>query len=195
MHRPEAMLSVVIAAAVSFNAVQNLDTAAESINPATPVAAVTLLTCGGDVEEEVTPPYPVPLDVELQNYVIQLCEEYHIEPALVFAMIERESNYDPASTGDDGDAHGLMQIQPRWHQERMERLDCSDMYDPYENVTVGIDLMAELLGEYETAEMALMVYNGGPTGANTYWFSKGIYSTDYTQTILTIADGLRGERT
>jgi len=186
------MLAVVIAAAVSVNAVQYLDAAAETITLATPAAEVTLLTCGEDVEEEVTPPYPVPLDIELQNYVIQLCEEYHIDPALVFAMIERESNYDPASTGDDGDAHGLMQIQPRWHQERMERLGCSDMYDPYENVTVGIDLMAELLGEYETAEMALMVYNGGPTGANTYWFSKEIYSNDYSRTVLTIAERLKG---
>lgn len=170
-----------------------LDAAAETITLATPAAEVTLLTCGEDVEEEVTPPYPVPLDAELQNYIIQICEKHHIDPALILAMIEHESNYEATATGDDGVAHGLMQIQPRWHQERIERLGCSNMYDPYENVTVGIDLMAELLREYEP-EMALMVYNAGATGAFTYWFSKQIYSNDYSRTVQTIAEGLRGER-
>jgi len=141
---------------------------------------------------EVDPPYPVPLDAELQSYIVQLCEQYQIEPELVLAVIEHESDFNAAASGDNGNSHGLMQIQPRWHQERMARLECSDLFDPWQNVTVGVDILAELLAEHETVSMALMVYNAGLSGANAYWFSHGIYSNEYSQSVLSIAEGLKG---
>lgn len=199
MLRPEAIIAVAITTAVSFhNAVQKLDAAAESMNLATtaaPAVEMSLLTCGVDMVGEGVPLFPVPLDVGLQNYIIQLCDAHNIEPELVFAVIEHESDYNPAATGDEGNSHGLLQIQPRWHGERMARLGCTDLFDPWQNVTVGVDLLAELIEKHETVSMALMVYNAGPTGADTYWFSKGIFSTDYSRTVLSIAERLKGART
>ncbi len=139
---------------------------------------------------EIVPVYDVPLDADLQNYIIRLCEQYGIPPELVLAVIEKESGCNAAATGDSGNSHGLMQIQLRHHQERMARLECSDLYDPWQNVTVGIDFLAELLSQYQTAEMALMVYNAGATGAQEMWFCQGIYSNEYSRTVLEIAQRL-----
>lgn len=146
------------------------------------------------VPAEITPPYSIDLSPELQSYIIRLCEQYRIPPELVLAVIEKESGCDAAATGDSGNSQGLMQIQLRWHKERMARLECSDLYDPWQNVTVGIDFLAELLSQYQTVEMALMVYNAGATGAQEMWFCQGIYSNEYSRTVLEIAQRLENNK-
>lgn len=108
-------------------------------------------------------------------------------------MIFYESSYQADAIGDGGDSLGLMQIQERWHKERMERLDVDNLLNPYQNVTVGIDLLAELLDEYNgNVEMALMAYNAGRSGAEEYWFSKGEYSNDYSRKVVELARLLNG---
>ena len=136
--------------------------------------------------------YDVPLSTELQEYIIEVCKEYpseinevHLE--LVLAVIERETNYNIDSIGDGGDAIGLMQIQPKWHHARMERLGVSemDLLDPYANVLVGVDYLAECLREYETLDEALTVYNAGASGAYEHYFSKGTLCSPYASDVLT----------
>lgn len=101
---------------------------------------------------------------EVQTYIKTVCYPHDIEPALVIAMIEAESSgvYD----AQNGNCIGLMQIDERWHRERMERLGCTDLTNPYMNVTVGVDILAEKLRDYGTIEAALMAYNGGNSYAN-----------------------------
>lgn len=127
--------------------------------------------------------YPVPLDDDLQLFITQLCEDHHIDPAIVFAMIDRESDYTADLVGDEGEAFGLMQIQPRWHYERMDKLGCHDLTDPYQNVTVGIDYLAECLDYGNGLEWALMAYNGGQNYAYQMQ-SSGIVSS-YAQEVIT----------
>lgn len=105
--------------------------------------------------------YPVPLDEDLQLFIIRSCEARHIDPAVVMAMIESESSYDASAVGDGGNSLGLMQIQPRWHSERMQELGCEDLLDPYQNVTVGIDILETLSVTGKPIEWVLMAYNGG----------------------------------
>jgi soluble lytic murein transglycosylase-like protein len=132
--------------------------------------------------------YDVPLSEELQLHIIQTSEAHDIDPAVVIAVAGVESSYKPAAKGDGGNSLGLMQIQPKWHKERMDRLDCHDLLDPFQNVTVGIDILAGLMSKYDgNISMALMAYNAGSTGANRYWFSKGIYSNDYSKAVLEMA--------
>ena len=83
------------------------------------------------VEPEVAY-FDVPLSEDLQDHIFSLCEEYVVEPAIVMAMIERESRFKPDVVGDSGRSVGLMQIQKRWHSERMARLGVTDLYDPYQ---------------------------------------------------------------
>lgn len=111
---------------------------------------------------EETRYFDVPLSEDLQDYIFALCENREIDPAIVIAMIRHESNYDPMDIGDGGNSYGLMQVQPRWHSDRMEKLGVSDLFDPYQNVLVGVDYLDEMLDEGEGMEWALRAYNGGP---------------------------------
>lgn len=132
--------------------------------------------------------YDVPLNESLQFYIIDQAAAHGIDPAVIFGIIGKESQFKADALGDNGKSFGLMQIQARFHQERMERLECCDMLDPYQNVTVGIDFFAELLEKYDgNTEKALIAYNCGVTGANRSYFSKGIYSNKYSKAVMEIA--------
>ena len=132
--------------------------------------------------------YPVDLDPDLQRYIIKTCEEYKINPSIVIAMCFYESSFNPDAVGDNGESMGLMGISPRWCWPEMERLNCPDMTDPYQNVTVGIDIIARKMAKYDgNPEMALMAYNAGDAGAHRLWFDKGIYSTTYSSNIMNMS--------
>ena len=151
--------------------------------------AACSLGCG--FAPDVTISYPVPLDEEVQAFVVDVCEEHHIDPAIVFAMMDVESDYDTHAVGDRGQAFGLLQVQPRWHGERINRLKCWDLYDPQNNVAVAVDYLDELLDKYEgDIEMALTAYNRGAYGAQNDLFSKGIYESEYSRKVLTEAQKL-----
>ena len=132
--------------------------------------------------------YDIPLDDELQDYIIETSEERGVDPAIIIAMIKRESQFDIDIIGDKGKAFGLMQIHPRWHSDRMEKLGVTDLLDPYQNVTVGIDIMAELLDGGGSVEWALMAYNGGYANANRH-IEAGTLS-EYATDVLKFAEEL-----
>lgn len=148
--------------------------------------AVCSLGCG--FAPNVTVTYNVPLDEEVQVYTANLCETHHIDPAIIFAMMECESQYDANAVGDYGNAIGLLQVQSRWHGERMARFGCYDLFDPCQNVTVAVDYLAELIAKYDgNVEKALVAFNAGETGAYNGWFKHGVYSSDYSRKVLTAA--------
>jgi soluble lytic murein transglycosylase-like protein len=135
------------------------------------------------VTEEAEPVtlYDVPLDEELQLYIISEAEAHGIDPAIIMAMAFRESNYDPGAIGDNGNSYGLLQVQERFHKERMQRLGCTDLLDPYQNVTVAIDFLCELLNKYGDMGKALTAYNRGHYAGTV---------TQYAKTILVNAEEL-----
>ena len=150
--------------------------------PAEPVVIPTV------VQREVVEPvklYDVPLDAELQIHIIRTCEEHHIDPAIIFAMAWSESRYTVDAIGDDGNALGMLQIWPYWHSGRMGRLGCDDLLDPYQNVVVGIDYLAEQIERYD-----------GDVAAGLTSYNAGHYSgtvTEYALSVLEMAEELRGE--
>jgi hypothetical protein len=113
------------------------------------------------VTEEAITLYNVPLDAELQLHIIETAESYGIDPAIVLAMAFRESNYNPSAMGDNGNSYGLLQVQLRFHKERMQRLGCTDLLDPYQNVTVAVDFLASQIQRYGSLDKALVSYNRG----------------------------------
>lgn len=119
----------------------------------------------------------IPLDMELQNYIVETSRKHGIEPQIVMAMIERESTYSADRIGDNGNSYGLMQIQPRWHYERMQKLGCTDLLDPFQNVTVGIDYLAELLNRYGSIDKALVAYNQGSYKGTVTTYAKAVMET------------------
>lgn len=152
--------------------------------PAEPVPVVAQPEVAEPVE--LARLYDVPLDADLQQYVVEQAEAYGIDPAVVFAMAWRESRYHADAVGDDGKALGLLQIWPYWHSGRMERLGCTDLLDPYQNAAVGIDYLAECIERYDgDVAKGLTAYNCGS-------YSGTI--TDYALSVLDMACELRGER-
>ena len=120
-----------------------------------------------EVEEaETVMLWDVPLEEDLQLFIVYSCEKHHIDPSVVIAMIERESSYRASVIGDNGMAFGLMQVWPKWHQDRMDKFGANDLLDPYQNVTVGMDYLFELLDEGKGLEWALAAYNQGPDEAD-----------------------------
>lgn len=103
----------------------------------------------------------IPLEADVRAHVVSLCEEKSIAPEIIFAMIWRESRYDADAIGDNGRAFGLLQIHPRWHQDRMDRLGATDLLDPIQNVTVAVDLLDELNRKYNNLTKAIVAYNRG----------------------------------
>ena len=186
---PDAAVIAVIAVA----AVVTLNTAKMFTSSPTVELAPAVTTKATQPTTEATAPivttqpiilYDVPLATELQLHIIQVAESYGIDPAILLAMCYRESSYDPDSIGDYGAAFGLMQIQPRWHSERMARLGCLDLLDPFQNVLVGADYLAEQRARYGgDISKALVAYNAGHYNGTI---------TRYAKEVLAKAEELRG---
>lgn len=152
----------------------------------TPVSATEM-----DHSSCVIPHLDIPLSYDLQHYIYELSWEYNVDPILVMAIIKKESKFDPHTVGDSGRAIGLMQIQGQWHYERICLLKCNDMYDPYQNILVGMDYLAELFEGDMTTEWVLMAYNGGRTWANKH--ATVGYTTKYARDVLKIMDKFNEE--
>ena len=128
--------------------------------------------------------FDVPLSTDLQDYIREICEEKEVPMELVIAMIDVESSFtaDVISRTND---YGLMQINICNHETLTKNLDVTDFLDPYQNVKCGIYIIAGHLQKTDgEIVLALMRYNCGATGAKKLW-DKGIYSTDYTDKIMT----------
>lgn len=127
----------------------------------------------------------VPLPAEYVAYVVEVCERYGLEPSIVFGIMQQESAFLPDVIGDNGRAIGIMQVQPRWHDERMARLGVTDLTDPCQAALVGCDFLAELLdtfgGSYQDA---LTYYRYG---------SLTVTGEDYAGTVMANAAAIRGE--
>lgn len=121
----------------------------------------------------------VPLDGDTQALLHAACEESGITYELALAVIRQETEFRNV-IGDNGDSIGYMQIQPRWHKDRMERLGVTDLTDPYSNFRVGCDFLAELLSKY-TLEEALTAYNSGKPGKSEYATSVMNYMDEYNR--------------
>ena len=185
------LIVCTIADAITKNVVVNRDSVVVYQEEGRPVTVEYSEASDDIIETEPEPEidiYPVNLDADLQRYIIETCEEYMINPSIIIAMCFYESSFNADAIGDNGECMGLMGISPRWCWPEMEKLNCPDMRDPYQNVTVGIDIFAQKLAKYDwNTEMALMSYNAGDAGAHRLWFDKGIYSTTYSSNIMNMS--------
>ena len=107
-------------------------------------------------------PDPVPVvQLETNSHIDKMAKRYGLNPQIIKALIEEESGWLSSAEGDNGNSVGLMQIQERWHRERMKRLGVTNLYNPEQNITVGCDILSELLNKYGNYKDALSVYNSG----------------------------------
>lgn len=128
--------------------------------------------------------FNVPLSHSLQQYIYEICADNDLSVSLVIALIDQESNFNPECVSDTND-YGLMQINECNLQWVKEDYNSVDMFNPYQNVYCGINILAGYLHKYDDDyTKALMCYNLGEYGASKAW-ENGIFCTDYTKAVET----------
>ena len=125
----------------------------------------------------------------LYAYMVEIGGLYDIAPEFLQAIAERESTMNPDAV--NGDCKGLMQVSEHWHKDRMERLGVSDIFDPYGNILVAADFLAELRKENPDPVYMLMRYNMEIETANNLYYS-GQY-TDYATGIIERTEELEAD--
>lgn len=133
----------------------------------------------------------IPLSQELQIWLIDYCKDIHINPYMIMAMCERESQYKADAVGDSGRSLGIMQIQPKWHEWRMDKLGCTDLMDARHNMMVGIDILMDLYSKCNDTAWVLMAYNGGEAYANRNYNAGNI--SEYARYIMTRTEEMESD--
>lgn len=133
--------------------------------------------------------YDVPLDQEVQIYIVDKCESSSLSPDIVTSLIKHESTFRPDVISGTND-YGLMQINKSNHSWISNELGISDFLDPYENIDAGMYILGGLMGKYNNIHLALMAYNMGEGKAAQHW-KNGTYSSKYSRKIVEYAEELK----
>ncbi|GAB4376552.1 MAG: hypothetical protein Kow0062_16980 [Acidobacteriota bacterium] len=100
----------------------------------------------------------------LERAIARAAEESGLDPALLAAVIEVESAFDPFAVSPKG-AAGLMQLMPGTARE----LSVEDPFDAEENVAAGARWLRRLLERYDgDLDLALAAYNAGENAVARY---------------------------
>ena len=87
-------------------------------------------------------------------------QEHAVDPLLILAVMAIESRYNPVAESSMG-AKGLMQIIPKYHQEKLlEHGGEFALLDPEVNIQVGAQILREYLRRFGATEAALQMYGG-----------------------------------
>lgn len=91
-------------------------------------------------------------------------EGFHVDRALINALIRQESRFNPNATSSAG-ATGLMQLMPQTASYMMDGEDMGDLANPHTNLAIGQNYVRHLL-ENNLVENDLfkfaIAYNAGP---------------------------------
>lgn len=96
--------------------------------------------------------------------VAQAAQAYHIDEALLHAVISTESGYEPGAVSRKG-AIGLMQVMP----DTGKRYGVKNLNDPRQNVNAGARYLHDLLRQFDNnVSLVLAAYNAGENAVLRY---------------------------
>ena len=153
-------------------------------------SSVAEISDDGNSEEEselkildYMPLCEVEFSADYQTYLYELCQECGCPYELALATIYVESSFRPdvnnAGINTDGTTdYGLMGINDRYVDYNCQKyLDgyLIDMYDPYENMKLGVHILADNYKNWGTAYDAACAYNLGSNGWAQMKASEGCW--------------------
>ena len=100
---------------------------------------------------------------QLRRLAAETAKRHAVDPDLVEAVIQVESNYNPAAVSPKG-AIGLMQLIPA----TARRFGVQNPFDPRENLEGGIQYLKYLQQLYGDDRLALAAYNAGEGAVDRY---------------------------
>ncbi|HSE35903.1 MAG TPA: transglycosylase SLT domain-containing protein [Blastocatellia bacterium] len=104
-------------------------------------------------------------------------KRYGIDPYIAAGLIRQESVFNPNATSRVG-ARGLMQVMPATGQLVSKRqgggtISAADLYNPSLNIKLGMNYLAQVLGQFGRIEYAAAAYNAGPSRAQRWIAERG----------------------
>lgn len=136
------------------------------------------------------------LDLETVKLVYEYSERTGVKSDIVFAIIEKESNFDRFAVGTSND-RGYMQIIPSTEKAIARKFggkfnltyDRSMIFEPEYNIGLGVLYLEYLLEKNEgDYERSISEYNRGDKSLQSYYKRNGSYSTSYSKDVLEISD-------
>lgn len=121
--------------------------------------------------------YRARFPIKYEETVNKYCNEYGIDPYLVYAIIKTESSFNERAVSYK-DARGLMQIMPetgKWIAKEMkiEGYIDEDLFVPEKNIMMGIWYLKYLLKKFDNnTRYAIIAYNAG-LGNLQEWLREG----------------------
>jgi soluble lytic murein transglycosylase len=111
------------------------------------------------------------------NTIKQEARRYGIDPYMAAGLIRQESVFNPTAISRVG-ARGLMQVMPATGQMIARKqgggsISAADLYNPAINVKLGMNYLAQMLGQFGRIEYAAAAYNAGPGRAKAWIAERG----------------------
>jgi soluble lytic murein transglycosylase-like protein len=122
------------------------------------------------------------------DIISRKAEKYRVDPSLVRAIIQTESNFDASAVSSKG-AIGLMQLMP----STALAMGLEDPFDPEDNIDAGVRYLSALLDKFGgDLGLALAAYNAGPASVEKYGSVPPIEETqNYINKVFSLYNGKR----
>ena len=123
---------------------------------------------------------------DYHSIILAKAETYDIDPSLIKAVIETESNWDCMAISTKG-AMGLMQLMPGTASD----MNVRNPFNPEENIEGGTRYLKYLLERFQgDLTLALAAYNAGPNAVEKYGYVPPYSETrQYVSKVLSLYNG------
>ncbi len=134
-------------------------------------------------------------DYALAKAIFGYSRTYRIDPFFILAMIKTESSFNNWARSNKG-ALGMMQILPATGEAMAMELGLTwrgedTLFDPSENVRIGIHYLSELKGRFSDMKIATAAYNRGPTNLSKRLRMGGGVKFRYVDDVYSNYDDMR----